>query len=296
MLTYPDFNPVALSIDAFTVLGKTIGPISIHWYGIMYLCGFAAGFMLGLYRARRPWTPLQRIHIEDLLFYLAVGLVVGGRSGYVLFYNFGDFLENPLWLFRVWEGGMSFHGGAIGVMVSVFLFCRKHNKHFVDIMDFCVPFTAPGLGFGRFGNFIGQELWGRPTDVSWGMVFPKDPDQLVRHASQLYQVVLEGIVLFAILFWFSRKPRPRGVVSGLFLLCYGIFRFAVEFVRQPDEHLGFVSFGWMTRGQQLCIPMILFGVFLIYWGYRSKVYAQGVEDTPKVQEKSSKKPSGSKKK
>lgn len=273
MLAYPNFDPVALSIPDFTVFGKTIGPIEIHWYGIMYLCGFSAAWILGMYRAKQAWTPVVRRQVEDMIFYAALGVVLGGRMGYVLFYNFGDFLQNPLWLFKVWDGGMSFHGGALGVMVAMALYCRKLNKNFVDLMDFGVPLAPLGLAFGRFGNFIGQELWGRSTDVSWGMVFPKDPDQLVRHPSQLYQMMLEGFLLFAILFWFSRKPRPRGVVSGLFLVCYGVFRFVVEFVREPDEHLGFVSMGWMTRGQQLSVPMILFGIALIVWGYRRGIFA-----------------------
>ena len=297
MLNYPHFDPVALSIDAFTLFGKTLGPITIHWYGIMYLFGFAAAWLLGMHRAGKHWTPLQRKQIEDLIFYGALGLVVGARVGYVFFYNFSDFLEHPLWLFKVWEGGMSFHGGAIGVMIAVAIFCRKNHKNFVDVMDFVVPLAPLGLGFGRFGNFIGQELWGRATDVPWGMVFPKDPDQLARHPSQLYQMFLEGLVLFVILFWFSRKPRPRGAVGGLFLLCYGCFRFGVEFVRQPDAHLNFVAFGWMTRGQQLCIPMIAAGIALIYWAYSKNMHlVPSVNQTPEEVKPEEKKTGGSKSK
>lgn len=273
MLNHPNFDPVALAVPEFSLFGFDIGPINIHWYGIMYLCGFSAAWILGMYRAKKPWTPLSRKHVEDMIFYGALGLVIGARFGYVFFYKFGEFMENPLWLFQVWDGGMSFHGGAIGVMIAMALYCRKINKNFVDVMDFAVPLAPLGLGFGRFGNFIGQELWGRETDVAWGMLFPKDPEQLVRHPSQLYQMFLEGLVLFAILFWFSRKPRQRGMVSALFLICYGLFRFIVEFVREPDEHLGFVAFEWMTRGQQLTIPMILFGLALMYWSYKSDVYA-----------------------
>lgn len=285
MLKHPEFDPVAISIPDFTIFGFTLGPIDVHWYGIMYLCGFAVAWFLGMHRAAKPWTPLARKQIEDLIFYAALGLVLGARFGYVFFYNFSEFLQRPLWLFKVWDGGMSFHGGAIGVMVAMAMYCRKVHRHFVDVMDFVVPLAPLGLAFGRLGNFIGQELWGRETSVPWGMVFPKDPELLVRHPSQLYQMFFEGFVLFAILFWFSRKPRLRGVMSGLFLLVYGCVRFAVEFVRQPDAHLNFVAFGWMTRGQQLCIPMILFGVALIYWGYNRKIFAPGksLESTGEAQ-------------
>ncbi len=273
MLKHPNFDPVAISIPDFSLFGITIGPIDIHWYGIMYLMGFSAAWIIGMHRAKKSWTPVVRQQIEDMIFYGALGVVIGGRVGYVVFYGFSDFIENPMWLFKIWDGGMSFHGGAIGVMVAMAFYCRKINKNFVDLMDFGIPLVPLGLGFGRFGNFIGQELWGRETTVSWGMIFPKDPSGLVRHPSQLYQVFLEGVVLFAILFWFSKNPRPRGVISGLFLIFYGLFRFMVEFVREPDEHLGFVSFDWMTRGQQLSIPMMIFGAWLVYWGYKHQVFA-----------------------
>lgn len=266
MLTYPNIDPVIVSLDAFTVFGFTIGPLSVHWYGMMYLFGFAGAWMLGVARTKKPWSPLKKSQIEDLIFYAAVGLVIGGRVGYVFFYNFSAFIENPIMLVRVWDGGMSFHGGLLGVMVAMGLYSRKIQRNFVDIMDFGAPWVPIGLAFGRLGNFIGAELWGRQTDGPWGMVFPTDPG-VARHPSQLYEMFLEGIVLFAILFWFSSKPRPRGAVSGLFLVGYGCFRFAIEFVREPDAHLGFQALGWMTRGQQLCLPMILFGVALIYWGY-----------------------------
>lgn len=269
MLTYPNIDPVIVSVDAFTVFGFTIGPLSVHWYGMMYLCGFAAAWMLGMARTKKPWSPLKRGQVEDLIFYAAVGLVLGARFGYVFFYNFSSFLADPLWLFKVWDGGMSFHGGLLGVMVAMGLYTKKIQRNFVDVMDFVVPLAPIGLAFGRFGNFIGAELWGRQTDGPWGMVFPTDPS-VARHPSQLYEMFLEGFVLFVIIFWFSRKPRPRGAVSGLFLLGYGCFRFTVEFVREPDAHLGFQALGWMTRGQQLCIPMMIFGIALIYWGYASK--------------------------
>lgn len=267
MLRYPDIDPVALSVPAFDVFGLTLGPLNVHWYGLMYLFGFVAALLLGLHRAKRSYSPLQPKQIEDLIFYGAVGLVVGGRIGYVFFYNFGQFLDDPLWLFRVWEGGMSFHGGALGVMAAMGFYAKKIQQNFVDVMDFLVPLAPIGLGLGRIGNFIGQELWGRATTVPWGMIFPKDPET-IRHPSQLYQASLEGFTLFVIVFWFSRKPRPRAAVSGLFLIFYGIFRFSMEFVRQPDSHIGFDFFGWLTRGQILTLPMILAGVLLMVWAYK----------------------------
>lgn len=285
MLAYPEFDPIALSIPDFTLFGFTIGPINIHWYGIMYLFGFSAAWLIGMYRAKKPWTPVNAKHIEDMIFYGALGVVIGGRCGYVFFYSFGDFLDSPLSLFKVWEGGMSFHGGMLGVIIAMVLYCRKIKKNFIDIMDFAAPLVPLGLGLGRFGNFIGQELWGRATDVSWGMIFPKDPEALARHPSQLYQMFLEGFVLFAILFWFSRKPRRRGMTAALFLVFYGLFRFVVEFVREPDEHLGFVAFEWMTRGQQLSLPMILFGLAMIYWSYKNNVYAPACSQEESVEGK-----------
>lgn len=268
-MKYPDIDPVALSIDAFELFGFTIGPISVHWYGIMYLCAFMSAWGLGVYRAGRPGACLNRKQVEDLIFYAAVGVVAGGRVGYVLFYNFEQFLEDPIWLFKLWEGGMAFHGGLLGVVVAMLLFAKKVNTNFFDIMDFAAPLVPLGLGFGRIGNFIGGELWGRETTVSWGMVFPKDDLGLVRHPSQLYQAFLEGVVLFAILFWFSSRPRPRATVSSLFLIVYGCQRFAVEFVRQPDAHIDYYM-GWVTRGQILSIPMIVVGVVVFAWAYRNK--------------------------
>ncbi len=267
MLTYPDIDPVALHIDAFEIFGWTIGPLNVHWYGLMYLFGFAAAWAVGVYRAKKEWSPVQKSQVEDMIFYAALGVVLGGRIGYVLFYNLEGFLENPVELFRVWEGGMSFHGGLLGVIIAMWLYSRKIKRSFLVLMDFGAPLVPIGLGLGRLGNFIGGELWGRATDVPWGMVFPKDSEQLVRHPSQLYQAFLEGLVLFVILFWFSRKPRPKAAVAALFLILYGLFRFLVEFFREPDAHIGYM-FGWMTRGQLLSIPMILFGASIMYWTYQ----------------------------
>ncbi|MFI2812928.1 MULTISPECIES: prolipoprotein diacylglyceryl transferase [Microbulbifer] len=263
MLTYPELDPVAVAI----------GPLKVHWYGLMYLAGFVAAWWLALRRAAKPWTPLVKSEVEDLILYCAIGVVVGGRLGYMFFYNFPQLQEEPLSILRVWEGGMSFHGGLVGVMLATTIYARKIGTTFIDLIDFVAPLVPIGLGLGRIGNFIGQELWGRPTDGPWGMVFPRDPELLARHPSQLYQAFLEGLVLFAVLWWFSRKPRPRLAVGGVFLLLYGFFRFLVEFVREPDGHIGFDLFGWMTRGQLLSIPMILAGIAILVWSYRTQPLA-----------------------
>jgi phosphatidylglycerol:prolipoprotein diacylglycerol transferase len=257
MLTYPNIDPVAISI----------GPLSVHWYGLMYLVGFTIAYYLMLHRAKKPDSGWTKDEVGDLIFYSAMGVVLGGRFGYVLFYNFDKFLSDPLWLFAVWEGGMSFHGGLLGVIMAMYLLGRRYKKSFFSIADFGAPVVPIGLLTGRLGNFIGGELWGRTTDVSWGMVFPKG-GPLPRHPSQLYEMVLEGFVLFLILWIYSRKPRPSMAVSGAFLVGYGIFRFLVEFFREPDSHIGFDLLGWMTRGQILCIPMVLFGTAIIYIGYK----------------------------
>lgn len=258
MLTHPDIDPVAIQL----------GPLAVHWYGLMYLAGFAAAWYLGRRRCRQPWSPLREEQVEDLIFYGAVGVILGGRFGYVVFYNFPQFVDDPLWLFRVWEGGMAFHGGLLGVVLALTLYARKIKVSVFAIWDFVAPLVPIGLGLGRLGNFIGQELWGRPTDAAVGMIFPNDPSQLPRHPSQLYQFALEGVVLFAILYWYTRKPRPRLAPGALFLVCYGVFRFVVEFYRQPDSHIGFDAFGWLTRGQVLSLPMIAVGVAVMVYAYR----------------------------
>jgi len=259
MLTYPNIDPVAISI----------GPLDVHWYGIMYIVAFGGAWRLATYRARKTpgrWTPEQ---ISDLVFYGALGAVAGGRLGSVFFYNFDRFLENPLWLFQVWEGGMSFHGGFLGVLTAFYWYSRKLRRPWFEVLDFIAPFVPFGLGAGRLGNFIGGELWGRPTDVPWGMVFPY-PDQQPRHPSQLYELALEGVVLFTIVWWFSSTDRPRYAVSGVFSLGYGAFRFFVEFFREPDADIGFIAFDWLTMGQLLCIPMIAAGIVLLFMAYGSK--------------------------
>ena len=259
MLTYPVIDPVAVAL----------GPVKVHWYGLMYLLGFAAAWWLAMRRSQQPWAPVRRAQVDDLIVYAALGVVIGGRLGSGLFYNFDIWRADPLWIFRIWEGGMAFHGGLLGVLTALWLFGRKLQQPFLAVADFVAPLVPIGLGLGRIGNFIGQELWGRPTDLPWAMVFPRDPEQLARHPSQLYQALLEGLVLFALLFWFSRRQRPAGAVGGLFLTLYGLFRFLVECVREPDRNIGFDLFDWLTRGQLLSLPMILAGLLLIGWAYGS---------------------------
>lgn len=257
MMTYPNIDPVAFSIGSFQV----------HWYGIMYLFAFASAWLLGMYRAGKPGAIINRVQVENLITWAAFGVILGGRVGYVFFYHLDYWLEDPLWLFRIWEGGMSFHGGLLGVTVAMFLYARRLGVSYLGLMDFVAPLVPLGLGFGRLGNFIGQELWGRATDSRWGMVFPRDPEALVRYPSQLYQAALEGLLLFIIVFWFSAKPRPRGAVCGLFLIFYACFRFLVEFVREPDGHIGFDLLGWVTRGQLLSLPLLALGIGLLVYAY-----------------------------
>jgi phosphatidylglycerol:prolipoprotein diacylglycerol transferase len=255
----PNIDPVAISL----------GPIKIHWYGLMYVIGFLALWFLASRRAKRPdsgWTVEQ---VSDFVFYGALGVILGGRLGYMLFYNLPHYLAHPFDVFKVWQGGMSFHGGLIGVLLAMLYFARKTGKTFFTVADFFAPWVPIGLGLGRLGNFINHELWGRTTDGPWGMVF-RDAGPLPRHPSQLYQAALEGLALFVILWLFARKPRPTASVSGLFLICYGLFRILVEFVREPDPQLGYLAFGWLTMGQVLSVPMILFGIGLMFFSYRKK--------------------------
>lgn len=265
MLKFPVIDPVAISL----------GPLKVRWYGLMYFVGFTLAWLLGRYRAQKTqapgyggvvWTSEQ---VVDLITYCIVGLILGARFGYTLFYDAAFFLENPLEIFKIWRGGMSFHGGALGLAVSIWLFGRKTGKTFGQISDFLTPLAPPGLLAGRMGNFINGELWGRVTDVPWAMVFPgAAAGGVPRHPSQLYEALLEGALLFIILWWYSSKPRPRWTVSGLFLLGYGVFRFFVEFFREPDAHLGFVLMDWMSMGQVLCVPMMLIGAIMLVYGFR----------------------------
>ena len=261
-----DIDPVLLQL----------GSLTLHWYGMMYLVGFAAAWWLGCVRARQPGSGWNEDQVSDLVFWGAMGVVLGGRFGYVVFYNFEQFLADPLWLFAVWEGGMSFHGGLLGVIAVLYFWGRKHGKSLLEMGDFVAPLIPIGLGAGRVGNFIGGELWGRVTDQPWGVVFPRAADGLARHPSQLYEFVLEGVVLFVVLWWYSAKPRPRMAVSGVFLMLYGFFRSLVELVREPDGHLGFLAYDWLTMGQLLSLPMVLVGMLMI-----GAAYARGVESVKK---------------
>lgn len=266
MLTFPNIDPVAFEL----------GPLKVHWYGLMYLFGFAGAWWLGIKRARKADSGWTEDQVSDMIFYGAMGVVLGGRIGYTLFYSLEKFLSDPLMIFRVWEGGMSFHGGFLGVLVAMTLLKRKQNRTFFGIMDFVAPLVPIGLATGRMGNFLNGELWGRISDVPWAIVFPTGGPN-PRHPSQLYEFFLEGILLFIILWYYSAKPRPVMAVSGLFSLGYGFFRFLVEFARQPDSHMGeggFIAFGWLTTGQLLSAPMILLGAGLIWWAYKQPLPAE----------------------
>ena len=255
MLTYPEIDPIIFSI----------GPIAVRWYGLMYVIGFLIAWWLARRRAQQPWSVVKPDQVDDLIFYAMLGVIIGGRVGYALFYGTEQLLSDPLYLFKITEGGMSFHGGLAGVMIAMWLFAKyRLNVNGWAVIDFVAPLVPWGLFFGRLGNFINGELWGKPTDLPWGF----EVDGVVRHPSMLYEAILEGPVLFAILWVFSSKPRPVMAVSGMFLLFYGIFRFLVEFVRVPDSHIGYLAGGWLTMGMVLTIPMILAGLLLIYLAYR----------------------------
>ena len=270
-------------------IALTLGPLKIHWYGLMYLLAFVSAWWLGRRRIRQGRLPgVDDNAFGDLMFYGMLGVVLGGRIGYILFYDLSTYVADPLQMLKVWQGGMSFHGGLIGVMLAVAWWARKHRQHFFDVVDFVAPLIPLGLGFGRLGNWINGELWGKPTDGSWGVIFPASLpaplqhlpasslramaesgvlDQYAVHPSQLYQMIWEGIVMFAVLWWYSSRPRPRYAVSGMFALLYGVFRFVVEFVRLPDAQLGYLAFGWLTMGQLLSLPLIVLG---LYWLWKSR--------------------------
>lgn len=260
MLVHPGFDPIAFSI----------GPLAVRWYGLMYLIAFAAFYLLGRRRLRQPQfaahTGLSLRDLEDLLFWGAVGVVLGGRLGYVLFYKPGWYLAHPFEILAVWQGGMSFHGGLLGVIAALAWFCARRGLQFWRVADFVAPLVPLGLAAGRMGNFINGELWGRAADVPWAMVFPQ-VDSVPRHPSQLYQFAGEGLALFALMWWFSARPRPAGMVSGVFLIGYALFRFAAEFAREPDDFLGLQAMGW-TMGQWLCVPMFVAGLVLVAWSRR----------------------------
>ena len=256
MLVHPDFDPVAFSI----------GPLAVRWYGLMYLLGFGLAWWLGTRRIDAGSAPIDRRQFDDLIFYAVLGVILGGRLGYVLFYKPGYYASHPLEIPAVWQGGMSFHGGMLGVIAAMWLAARKHRIDFLRLTDFIAPLCPLGLAAGRMGNFINGELWGRPTDLPWGMLF-RNAGGVPRHPSQLYEFALEGVTLFVLLWWFSSKPRLRGEVSALFLVGYGCLRFVAEFAREPDSFLGILALG-MTMGQWLCVPMIAGGIALFAWARR----------------------------
>ncbi len=258
MLVFPHIDPVAFSV----------GPLHVHWYGLMYLLGFSMAWVLAHWRVKHyhlRWTSEQ---ISDLIFFAALGVIIGGRLGYMLFYNTQQWMSHPLLIFKLWEGGMSFHGGLLGVAAALLYFTRKVKKPFWEVADFIAPIVPLGLAAGRAGNFINGELWGRVTDVPWAMVFPQ-ADAEPRHPSQLYELGLEGIGLFILVWWYAAKPRPAGCVTGFFLMGYAVCRLIVECFREPDAQLGFMAFNWLTMGQILSIPMLIVGL-LLWWAKRNE--------------------------
>jgi phosphatidylglycerol:prolipoprotein diacylglycerol transferase len=254
MIPYTGFDPIAFEL----------GPVKVHWYGIMYLVGFAAAWWLGRWRAARAGSTWDVEAVDDFIFFSMLGVIVGGRVGYVLFYGLPYWAEDALYPFKIWEGGMSFHGGLLGVLVSIAVFARRRGRSIADVFDFAAPLPGIGLLAGRVGNFINGELWGRPTDVPWGF----EVDGVVRHATQLYEAALEGLVLFVVLWWFTASARPRLAASGLFLVLYGAARTLVETWRIPDAHIGYLTGGWLTMGQLLSFPMVIAGVALLVVAYR----------------------------
>ena len=293
-LIHPQFDPVAFSIG-----GE--GGWPVHWYGLTYLAAFLMFLFVGKYRAKKmPLLGFKPIELDDILFYGVLGVILGGRLGYVLFYKPAEFLANPGDIFKVWQGGMSFHGGFLGVLVAMIWYARKTRRNFWEVTDFIAPLVPLGLAAGRLGNFINGELWGRVSDggYNWLMLFPQAVNAdyelmqqnpalqslavnvnnqllLPRHPSQLYQAFTEGVLLFILTWWFASKPKPRMAVTGIFVLGYGLARFTTEFFRQPDADQGFILLGWMTKGQMLSLPMVIVGLLLLVWAYRNQIYDWG---------------------
>jgi phosphatidylglycerol---prolipoprotein diacylglyceryl transferase len=262
MLRYPNINPIAFHL----------GPLSIHWYGVTYLAGFAVAWWLARRRAAKPGSSWSGSDVDDFLFYAMLGVILGGRIGYVLFYGLPLWRADWLYPFKIWEGGMSFHGGLLGVTAAVVIYAWQHGRHIGDVLDFTAPLPGIGLFCGRIGNFINGELWGRPTNVPWAMLVPNanGGPPIARHPSQLYEALLEGLVLFTIVWVYTSRPRPRFAPTGLFLVCYSMARIAVEFFREPDVGIGYIAFGWLTMGQLLSLPMLLLGVASLVIAYRER--------------------------
>jgi phosphatidylglycerol:prolipoprotein diacylglycerol transferase len=259
MFTYPEIDPIIFAL----------GPLKIRWYGLMYVIAFMLAWWLAKKRCDRKDSPVTSLQVDDLMFYGMLGVIIGGRVGYAIVYGWDQLTSDPLYLFKITQGGMSFHGGLAGVMTAMWLYGRNLGHSLWRMTDFVAPIVPLGLGFGRIGNFINGELWGKETDVAWGVIV----NGVTVHASQLYEAILEGFVLFIILWVYSAKPRPYLAVSGMFLLFYGIFRFAIEFVRVPDIDPGYLAWGWLTMGQVLSLPMVAAGLVLIVMAYRAKARA-----------------------
>lgn len=263
MMTYQTIDPVALDL----------GLVQVRWYGMMYLLGFLGAWFYGVSRTKDDWRGWHKDQVSDLIFYAALGVILGGRLGYIFFYDFAHYLDQPLDMLKIWQGGMSFHGGLLGVIMALWVYAHKIHKSLFEATDFIAPFVPIGLFFGRIGNYINSELWGKvaPENSPWAMlVYDPQLQALVpKYPTQLLEALLEGLVLGVLLWWYSRQPRARGAVSGLFLLGYGVFRFFVEFWRMPDVQLGYLAWDWLTMGQVLCMPMIAGGLFLIFfWSKR----------------------------
>jgi len=259
MFIHPQFDPIALQL----------GPLAIRWYGLMYLVAFSLAIVLGRSRIAKAGDAfISRKEFDDLIFYGLLGVIVGGRVGYVFFYDFANFISDPISILYVWHGGMSFHGGLLGVCLAIFIYAKRVGKGWLQLMDFVAPLVPLGLGAGRLGNFINGELWGRPTDLPWGMVFPQSGEAIARHPSQIYEAFLEGVLLFFIVWFFSEKKRKEGSISGVFLMAYGALRFCVEFTREPDMNLGLLYFD-LSMGQWLSIPMLMVGGLLLMRNQRT---------------------------
>ena len=253
MFVYPEIDPIIFAI----------GPIAIRWYGLMYVIGFLMAWWLARRRCLRADSPVNAVQVDDLIFYGMLGVIVGGRVGYCLVYGWSDLISDPLYLFKITDGGMSFHGGLAGVMLAMWWYGRKFGKTIWQILDFVAPIVPIGLGAGRIGNFINGELWGSETTVPWAVIY----QGTALHPSQLYEAALEGLLLFLLLWWYSAKPRPYMAVSALFLLLYGVFRFFIEFYRVPDAHIEYLAFDWVTMGQVLSAPMLIVGAAMLAYAY-----------------------------